>query len=224
MRRAVTLGVLAAGAAIAAAAPAQAAPTIYFVQGSYAEPAYTTATVFQSFESAPANTAYTAGTNEAVSGTVNVMSGTVPGLSVDPTPSGVGGNNYLDIVNGSYSYAFTTPVQFFSFILGSLDTYNSLKLTFSDNTSQIFTGAQIVGQPVVFNSTGNSGTAGRVAFDVGGGAGITSATFSSTQAAFEIDALASAVPEPATWGLMILGVGMAGAQMRGRRRSKLAVA
>ncbi|AYJ88032.1 PEP-CTERM sorting domain-containing protein [Sphingomonas paeninsulae] len=60
---------------------------------------------------------------------------------------------------------------------------------------------------------------------MGGGSAIVKAVFGSTQAAFEIDNLVTAAPEPATWGMMILGFGLAGAQLRSRRRSaKLAVA
>ena len=43
------------------------------------------------------------------------------------------------------------------------------------------------------------------------------------QGAFEVQGDATAVPEPATWALMIIGFGGAGAMLRSRRRRALAV-
>jgi hypothetical protein len=56
----------------------------------------------------------------------------------------------------------------------------------------------------------------RVNFDFGG-ASVTSITFSSTNNSFEFDNLAAGIPEPVTWGLMIVGFGGIGAMMRRRR-------
>ena len=49
-----------------------------------------------------------------------------------------------------------------------------------------------------------------------------SITFASSQAAFEIDQIYSAAPEPATWGMMILGFGMASGALRRPRRKNQA--
>lgn len=38
---------------------------------------------------------------------------------------------------------------------------------------------------------------------------------------FRVDGVTDAVPEPATWGLMILGIGFAGAVMRRRQRQRI---
>lgn len=204
------------------AAPASADPTITFSSGSSALPSYTTASIFQTFESTPGNnTAYTPAASEAVTGDVRSQSSTVPGfaqdISADPS------NRYLSIVNGTYSVSFaSSPVQFFSFVLGTLDSYNSLTLNFVGGGSITYTGAEIIGG----SNAGafNSAVAGRVSYDVAGGAGITSAIFASAQPAFEIDSLASAVPEPATWALTILGFGAIGMSLRGRRKVKFAAA
>jgi hypothetical protein len=227
---------LLAGAAVTAAAlgtmPAQAVTTI-FTDGVYTSP-YGTAQVIQSFQAAKdvADQQFVAGTvsNNVVSATesrsgnsVFVRNGSIAGVAADPDPANTGGTQYLAVGAGSsYTINFNSPVQFFSFLLGSLDTYNTLTLTFANNGgTSILNGAAIVGKnnsDFTFNSNGNSAVAGRVTYDANGGNGITSATFSSSQAAFEFDAIATAVPEPATWGLMILGVGFAGAQLRTRRR------
>ena len=46
---------------------------------------------------------------------------------------------------------------------------------------------------------------------------LNSVTFATSQAAFEIDEVAAAVPEPATWAIMLLGFGMIGSALRRRR-------
>lgn len=208
-------------AAVAAPAQAAVAPTIIFTNGQYGVPAYITNPVnLQTFEGF-ANGQTPPGASFL--GNVKVRTGSVPGqyLDVDNNPN----NKYLAIGSGTYTVAFAAA-QVFSFSLGSLDRYNSLTLKFSDNTSRSYTGAGIVG----LSDPGGSSNffpiiGGRVTFDMRGGAGIVGAVFGSTQAAFEIDDLVTAAPEPATWGMMILGFGLAGAQLRSRRRSaKLAVA
>jgi hypothetical protein len=205
-------------AAAVSAAPAQAI-TINFSQGTYAVPSYITPasrTTIQNFESSPVGS-FVGATNSTVTQT------TIPGVFVDPDPTSNG--KYLAVgAGGSYTAALG-GAQVFSYILGSIDTYNSVLLTFASGSSLLLTGQQIVGQSVAFDANGNSSVAGRVTYDLGGTDAFVSATFTSTKAAFEIDDLVTAAPEPATWGMMILGFGLAGAQLRSRRRSaKLAVA
>lgn len=214
MKKLLLASLLAAGSAL----PAQAA-TITFTQGSYALPSYTTATVFQSFETAPIGQ-YTPGANESVSGEVEVRRGTVPGEFVDPDTNP--NNQYLAVQNGTYGVNFGAPVQFFSFILGSLDAYNQLVLNYADGTSQTLLGRQIIGDTGV--GPFNSSTAGRVSYDFGGGTGLSSVSFTSGQPAFEIDALATAVPEASTWAMMLVGLGAVGGMARRRRRVRVSYA
>lgn len=207
------------GAAVAGSAQAQTttgtppAFATIFTQGDTTLPGYANASVFQNFASDPTGVPYAPLPNETVSGDVQVMQGTVPGISVQPTASS--SNYYLDIVNGSYGVTLAQPSQFFSFVFGSLDNYNTLTLDFADGSTETLSGTQIIGQ----TGTGpfNSPYYGRVSYDVGGGSSITGATFSSTQAAFEIDSLASAVPEASTWAMMMVGVGAVGASLRRRK-------
>ena len=235
MRRLMTAGV--AAIAMTVSIPAFAGTVITFNNGAYTYPYPTTATVFENFDSGTVGSNYATpnptpggtGITETTTGTDNLIeSGTAASQYVDPSANGAAGAgspNYLAVgANSTFKVNFTTPVQFFSFILGSLDTYNQLALTFAgSSTPTIFTGGQIIGnasasQVPGANGNGNSATGGRVVFDTAGGAGITSATFSSPFQAFEIDELSSAVPEPAVWGLMILGFGLIGSQLRARRR------
>ena len=208
------------------ASPAMALPTTTFTTSTDL-PGYTNATVFESFQSQPGNgqsfsAAYNAGNDLAAGITemgtsgAEVFSGAVPGIASDTGMAA--GSKYLSILGGaSYSVAFTAPVQFFSFVVGSLDTYNEVKLTLTDNSVIDLKGQQIVGQPVTFTSTGNSSVAGRVSYDFGGGAGLKSAVFSSASNSLEIDELAAAVPEAATWAMMMVGLGVVGGALRRRQ-------
>ena len=214
MKKLLLATLLATGAAL----PAQAA-TIVFTNGVYTLPSYTTATIFQSFDTA-ATGQYTPRPNEASSGDVEIFQGTVPGQAVDTDSNP--NNRFLAVKGGSYTVNFAAPVQFFSFVLGSLDSYNSLVLSFANGTSQTYSGRQIIGDADV--GPLNSATSGRVSYDFGHDSGLTSALFSSGQPAFEIDDLAAAVPEASTWAMMLVGLGAVGGTLRRRRKVRVAFA
>ncbi len=128
----------------------------------------------------------------------------------DPT-----GTPYLTVLRGPASISFG-PTSRFQFDWGSLDSYNTLVIhgSFADIT--------VIPGTASFPNDANGnqfapGTNGR--FTVRGNAGesFTGITLSSTQNSFEVDNLAVAVPEPATWAFMIMGFGGAGAMLRRRR-------
>jgi hypothetical protein len=107
----------------------------------------------------------------------------------------------------------------FSFYMGSPDDYNHVVFHFLGGGTQSFNGPDIWGGP----SFGGDRTKGfRVYYDFNGRR-VTSIDFSTESTnAFEFDSLAGdvSVPEPATWAMMILGFGAAGAMLR--RRTALA--
>jgi hypothetical protein len=123
-------------------------------------------------------------------------------------------SNFYAVLGGGFTtYTFAQPVSSFSFDAGSLDAYNFLTINYLGGTSQTFDGSGVVGQTF------------RAIFTADGAERIAGVTFSSDQNSFEIDniAIGGAVPEPATWAMMIGGFGMVGGAMR-RRTSKLVAA
>ncbi len=112
----------------------------------------------------------------------------------------------------------------FSLFMGSPDTYNSITFTFFNAPSVTLNGTQISNGGTLFSTTGDQSLAYRVNFNFGGAIAKSVTLQSIGQNAYESDGWAvSAVPEPATWAMMIAGFGLAGAAIR-RRRNILAVA
>lgn len=130
-----------------------------------------------------------------------------------------------------YARFGTTPLQVFSFALGSVDggganlsaTGNRVTLYLVDGSTETFIGAQLTAGVADGNQSAGA-TNGRVTFDARGiaGKGIRGAVFESSVTAFEFDDFAGAVPEPAVWGMMIIGFGMAGFGLRRGRRAAIA--
>ena len=212
MKKILTASVLAIGAW---AGVAQAAPTITFTGGGSGSAAGTTA--FQTFDgvTVPGGTQGPAiGTNAYIYSTTTYAQST--------KPAGASGNFAAVLANGSYSVSFG-PSSIFSFVVGSLDTYNELKLYYSDGTlaSDLQGAAIIGGGSVVFGSATDPSANGLVTFTADAGKKLGSATFLSNGVnSFEFDTL-SAVPEPAAWGMMILGFGLVGGVLRRRPSVKV---
>lgn len=144
----------------------------------------------------------TVGWNEGGSG----YSGTLPN---DPT-------HYLTIPGNATATLFSVQgLKSFSFYMGSADTYNSVRFIGAGGFDQTLNGGQMTE-----GYTGQSWDWGaRVNFDFGG-ATINQVVLMSSGNSFELDNLAGtlgAVPEPATWSMMILGFGTVGAMLRRRR-------
>ncbi len=118
---------------------------------------------------------------------------------------------------------FTAPVTYLSFLWGSPDTYNRLTLTTSVGDYNFD-----VGTLNFAVRDGNQAFSQYVQFAASAGETIRSVTFANAPAtdAFETANFSiTAVPEPATWAMMLVGFGMVGATARYRRRStKLAIA
>jgi hypothetical protein len=216
---------LAGVAAAILTVPADAATMVSFAGWSGALPNGTA--VIEDFE-APANgqaiQSPQTGQVKSIGTLAFTYSQSVGGMSARPA-FGSTGDFATVLSNGSYSIAFA-PTALFAFVLGSVDTYNKLTLGYEDGSSQAYAGGQIIND-LVFPS-GNQilgDTNGVVSYRVTSGPRITSATFTSTGNSFEFDNISvAAVPEPATWAMMIGGFGLIGAVARRRKRATLAFA
>nr|WP_244646581.1 PEPxxWA-CTERM sorting domain-containing protein [Sphingomonas sp. CFBP 8760] len=112
---------------------------------------------------------------------------------------------------------FTNPTTYVSFLWGSPDVYNRLSLTTS-----VATYAFDVASLGFAVRDGNQSFSQYVQFAASAGETITSLSFSNAPMtdAFEVaNFTVTAVPEPATWGMMLLGFGMVAGAARYRRRS-----
>jgi hypothetical protein len=141
----------------------------------------------------------TVGVNEGGAG----YSGTLPNNATHYLTIPGGANAILTSVGG---------MKAFSLYMGSPDTYNSIRFI-GDGIDQTLSGGQLSGGDT--NQQWSWGA--RVNFDFGG-AKINQIVLNSSSNSFESDNFAvAAVPEPATWAMMIMGFGMAGALIRRRQ-------
>jgi hypothetical protein len=128
---------------------------------------------------------------------------------------------------GTISLASFGDIFSISLLWGSIDNYNTLEfLDSSNNVLASFAGTSIFG-PADGDQT-DPNTNRLVTFllsgtDVGA---FSQLRLTSTSNAFEIDNVTvnSGVPEPATWAMMLMGFGAAGAAMRRSRRKTVALA
>jgi hypothetical protein len=133
------------------------------------------------------------------SGNGTVQVGTAPAFAM---PAG-DGSPYLAILGGQQEIlSFGTVQNFFGFLLGSADTYNSFIFKLGGvggSTEGSFTGANLLtpGNGDQFSPLTNGYVNFSGAFDT--------VIFSSSQNSLEIDNISSAVPEPSTWAMLILG-------------------
>ncbi len=128
--------------------------------------------------------------------------------SVGPTDGTPG---FLDLASFSTLNSVT-------FIWGSVDTYNTLAVL--DRMGNVI--SSIGGSAVVALANGNqtdpfTNPLVTLTFTGSDRTNIGGLRFSSTQNAFEIDNVSVAVPEPATWAMLIAGFGFVGGMMRRRR-------
>lgn len=140
-------------------------------------------------------------------------------------PFGSDGSKYLSVFGGTSATIRDVLLPGYlglSFYLGSIDTYNTFQLLDkAGNVIQSFTGSAFLGGP-----SGNQvlpNTNRLVTITRGNGDPLISGVrILSSQNSAEVDNVRfiSAVPEPSTWLMMILGVGIVGAAMRRRNQAR----
>ncbi|HEX2815879.1 MAG TPA: PEPxxWA-CTERM sorting domain-containing protein [Phenylobacterium sp.] len=175
----------------------------------------------------------------AISGSAQLFNGSVGGVSAAPAVpstspvydgSGHDGSQYLSVQGGeTATLSLGGGLTEISFYIGSIDTYNTMAFHYADGTFElpVNTGAWVSDHTITqSNGDQQSGnTNGRLTFTFD--KPIDSVVLGSGSNAFEISdvaGIAAGVPEPASWALMILGFGGAGAALRGQRRRQASVA
>jgi len=152
-----------------------------------------------------------------------VVQGDVPGQYADPAFGGQG-DKYLAVRDTDQplgaTFTFAGGIQSVSFDYGSADQYNSFVICLSVGGCETYYGSDVISASAN-GDQGSTITNGRATFGVGGGNSILSLQLLSTQNAGEFDNFATVpagVPEPGTWGMMLLGFGLVGFAARRRRR------
>ena len=214
----------AAAAAIlsfAAAGSAHAAITVSIL-GGYGSYAGAGQTLVQDFDGFVAP-----GYNFSSTAPIYVGTGSSSGQYAEPVGA-VG--NYLAVQSGNGIDGSATLASLgggftaFSLFMGSPDTYNYVTINWAGGGSTVLDGNALSNGGTLFTTTGDQSLAYRVNIDFGGQRAQSVTLQSIGQNAFESDGWAvSAVPEPATWAMMITGFGLAGVAIR-RRRTTFAVA
>ncbi|QYE33276.1 PEPxxWA-CTERM sorting domain-containing protein (plasmid) [Polymorphobacter sp. PAMC 29334] len=128
---------------------------------------------------------------------------------------------YLTVLGGQIaSLAISPAVKALSFYWGSIDNYNTVSFFSGSALVASFTGSQVPAAPAD-GSQGAPTNNRRVSFGFDGAA-IDRVSFASSSNSFELDTVAGAVPEPASWVMLVAGFGLVGAAAR--RRDPTAVA
>lgn len=156
-----------------------------------------------------------------------IMPASVAGVGAAPGSTSPTGTPFLAVQGGgSATYSFAGGASAFQFDWGSVDTYNSLTVNYTLNGSSLSRTYTPGSNGFLMPADGNQTmpvTNGRLTVSGNAGERFTSVNFASSSNAFEVDNIAVAVPEPATWGMMILGFGLMGVALR-RRSTNVAFA
>jgi len=159
-------------------------------------------------------------------GAITTVTGTAPGRAA---PAGTTAGTFYGLITSNLPPAMATlstpDLKTISFYWGSIDTYNFVDVLGTDGVLRSISGSD------VFNpANGNQSAANtnrRVTFIADAGQVITGLRLRATGVAFEVDSFAAeladvgslggAVPEPASWAMLIAGFGLVGAANRRRR-------
>jgi hypothetical protein len=173
------------------------------------------------FDNANAN-GYTYTTTGAT-GIFDGSKGLVSGVAAPPATSATTADQTLfEAVQTNGALDLKTPtLSALSVYVGSIDNYNEITFEGPHGFTQSFSGSML--QLPANGDQSQGDTNGRVDFNFNGQA-INEVLFQSSANSFEFDniAAAAAVPEPASWAIMLVGFGGLGAAMRSRRKQAVA--
>ena len=211
---------LAAAAAVALAAPAYAVTVTTISSGSSpaVDPGYASLgqTLLYDFDALTPSAGNLTGNYSILvapgNGNSAAPSGTAAGTSYLSVPNPASSGTATILLGGTYKSA--------SFYWGSIDNYNTVEvLGVGGVVLGTFGGA---GLPSPVDANGNqSAFTSNMRVNFADNAGITGFRMTSTQFAFETDtyAIGAAVPEPATWAMLIAGFGLVGFAARRSRKT-----
>jgi hypothetical protein len=147
---------------------------------------------------------------------INTAIGSLPGVYAAPAGDTTVFGYVSSAVTPNTTTLTTPKLDSISLYVGSIDTFNLLEvLDGSGNVLLSIPGSLL---PPADGDQGASDTNRRVFIDRVSGAAIEGLRFTSTGVAFEFDDIATtAVPEPATWAMLIAGFGLVGFAARRRR-------
>ena len=215
MRKIVTQMAVAAGIA-AFAAPAMGAVTVNFYPGGTGAPTGDNdiANFDTTFGSGPTGTP----------GSDYVIQTGDNALGAEPNV-GDQGDAYLSVLGGgTTSFTFDPYTGQLIFDYGSLDSYNTITISFLNSGDEVFTGTDIINTPPANGDQTADRTNGIVVFTAMPGDYITGLTLASSVNSLEIDNIrTNTVPEPGTWLMMLLGFGTMGLALRRRRSGQFAL-
>jgi len=216
----IALGAVLSGAMVALAGPASAAVTLNAVAApaNYSNPDSFTYT----FDTRPGG---------LVGG--KIVPNEVPQNGNHAQPfGGAGGYFSVGPSDGSPATFTLGPVSQITFLWGSVDgdpiDYNVLTLLGTHDPDNGGAAYVFNGNDILHPADGNQGVGGTalvtLTFTGADRFNFTGLQFNASVNAFEIDSMnVTAVPEPATWAMMIGGFGLIGLSMRRRRRARVAV-
>jgi hypothetical protein len=220
MKRSYYVAAMAAGAVMASAAAGHAT-TIAF--GSFVMPVGPQETLVTDFSGPLPGTITLTGTGPFIY-TGSTPDNAAPALSLtsrDTAP-------YLALTAvRSITFNPTKAIGDLSLYIGSLDAFNMITVDYVGGGSQTFTGADIAAATGakadgIQEGVGSNLSNGRFTFNFT--TPVDKIKFSSGGIAFEIADIYTSpamVPEPASWAMMLVGIGFAGAVVR-RRKAALA--
>ncbi|WP_205479130.1 PEPxxWA-CTERM sorting domain-containing protein [Sphingomonas arenae] len=206
------LSILGCAATLAIAAPAHAAATFDYVPGagglgsgevSYAD--------FDTTTGSPSGSGFL------------YLSPPSSNQGAEPATGDQGDIFFSVLGGGDATFTFADPLSQVGFDYGSADDYNTFVVYLASGGTETWTGQDILNTiPAAANGDRSSMvTNGRLTFTASAGDAITGIRLLSSRNSLEIDniGVVSAVPEPGTWAMMLLGFGAIGFTMR-RRQAK----